>query len=253
MTDSARLRRRPRPARHRRLLRAMLGGVLLATAVPGTASAPSAATLPAAAIFGIAGATEGEEILRIPLSEPVGLGAPAAFLEATLYRPAGAGPFPSPSSATAPRASRAAAADGCASSRRAAGSSPEASWCWCRCGAATAAPTASGPRATARARAPTTASLGSSRPRTSAPPPGSSPDAPMSTARASSSSATRQADSARSRWPASARPAWSASSTSRGARIDLRRPELRAAPPGRGDGGVRAQHVGPQPVDLRRE
>jgi hypothetical protein len=84
----------------------MLGGVLLPAGVPGTASAPSAATLPAAAIFGIAGATEGEEILRIPLSEPEGLGAPAAFLEATLYRPAGAGPFPLAVLATAPARAR---------------------------------------------------------------------------------------------------------------------------------------------------
>ena len=61
----------------------------------GSVSAPAAAPLPpAATLLGVAGATEGEELLRIPLSEPVGLGSPGAFLEATLFRPAGAGPFP---------------------------------------------------------------------------------------------------------------------------------------------------------------
>jgi len=47
-----------------------------------------------ATLLGVAGPAEGEEVLRIPLSEPVGLGIPGAFLEATLFRPPGAGPFP---------------------------------------------------------------------------------------------------------------------------------------------------------------
>ena len=50
--------------------------------------------LPAASIIGIAGPAQGEEVLRIPLPEPAGLGVPAAFMEATLYRPPGMGPFP---------------------------------------------------------------------------------------------------------------------------------------------------------------
>ena len=67
----------------------------IALAVGGPRLAVSAATLPVAAtLFGIAGPTEGEEVLRIPVSEPIGLGAPGAFLEATLFRPPGTGPFP---------------------------------------------------------------------------------------------------------------------------------------------------------------
>ncbi len=70
----------------------MLAAALTA-AGPGLAI--SATTLPVtASLLGIAGGAPGEEILRIPLAEPLGLGSPGAFLEATLFRPPGTGPFP---------------------------------------------------------------------------------------------------------------------------------------------------------------
>jgi dienelactone hydrolase len=85
-------RSRARDARHRRALAALLAVVL---AAGGPSLAVSAATLPvAASLFGIAGGAPGEEILRIPVNEPRGFGNPGAFLEATLFRPPGAGPFP---------------------------------------------------------------------------------------------------------------------------------------------------------------